>query len=51
MITDAIKDNGSKNADGKSSVAYGVLFDKTANTRTFIILITKIWYEDRILTE
>jgi hypothetical protein len=32
---DAIKEYGSINEDGNSSVAYGVLFDKTANTRTW----------------
>lgn len=31
---EAIKDYGTVNADGNSSVAYGTLFDKTANTRT-----------------
>jgi hypothetical protein len=29
---DAIKESGTENADGKISVSYGVLFDKTANT-------------------
>ncbi|KAF9040822.1 costars domain-containing protein [Panaeolus papilionaceus] len=30
--SEAIKDYGSMGADGKISVAYGILFDKTANT-------------------
>lgn len=30
---DAIRSYGSKGDDGKFSCAYGVLFDKTANTR------------------
>ncbi|KAF9474612.1 hypothetical protein BDN70DRAFT_815398 [Pholiota conissans] len=30
--TEAIKDHGTVNADGHSSVSYGILFDKTANT-------------------
>ncbi|KAJ7472380.1 costars domain-containing protein, partial [Mycena galericulata] len=29
---DAIKEYGTVNSDGRSSVAYGILFDKTANT-------------------
>ena len=33
--SDAIKEYGTTNSDGKYSVAYGVLFDKTANTRAF----------------
>ncbi|KAF8164683.1 costars domain-containing protein, partial [Crassisporium funariophilum] len=32
ILENAIKDHGTVNADGKSSVAYGILFDKTANT-------------------
>ncbi|KAK7438902.1 hypothetical protein VKT23_017829 [Stygiomarasmius scandens] len=32
ILKDAIKENGSKNSDGKYSVSYGILFDKTANT-------------------
>ncbi|THU86772.1 hypothetical protein K435DRAFT_359753 [Dendrothele bispora CBS 962.96] len=32
ILKDAIKEHGSKNSDGHSSVAYGILFDKTANT-------------------
>ncbi|KDR71025.1 hypothetical protein GALMADRAFT_254174 [Galerina marginata CBS 339.88] len=32
ILTKAIKDYGTVNADGNSSVAYGILFDKTANT-------------------
>ncbi|KAF9064559.1 costars domain-containing protein, partial [Rhodocollybia butyracea] len=31
---DAIKEYGSLDSEGKYSVAYGILFDKTANTRT-----------------
>lgn len=30
---DAIKEYGTVNSDGRSSCAYGILFDKTANTR------------------
>ncbi len=33
MYSDAIKEYGSKNSDGKYSVTYGILFEKTANTR------------------
>ncbi|KAJ7039449.1 hypothetical protein C8F04DRAFT_950011, partial [Mycena alexandri] len=29
---DAIKEYGTVNGDGRSSCAYGILFDKTANT-------------------
>ncbi|KAJ7071738.1 costars domain-containing protein, partial [Mycena belliarum] len=29
---DAIKEHGTVNSDGRTSVAYGILFDKTANT-------------------
>ncbi|KAK0231594.1 costars domain-containing protein [Armillaria fumosa] len=32
ILKDAIKEHGSLNTDGKSSVSYGILFDKTANT-------------------
>ncbi|KAJ7062843.1 costars domain-containing protein [Mycena amicta] len=32
VLRDAIVQYGSENSDGKSSVAYGILFDKTANT-------------------
>ncbi|KIM42687.1 hypothetical protein M413DRAFT_444360 [Hebeloma cylindrosporum] len=32
ILRDAIKEYGTINAEGKSSVAYGILFDKTANT-------------------
>ncbi|KAF6748567.1 costars-domain-containing protein [Ephemerocybe angulata] len=32
ILKKAIKDNGTVNADGKSSVSYGVLFNKTADT-------------------
>lgn len=32
ILKDAIKEHGTTNSDGKYSVAYGVLFDKTANT-------------------
>ncbi|KAF8983330.1 costars domain-containing protein [Cyathus striatus] len=32
VLRDAIKANETKNADGKSTIPYGVLFDKTANT-------------------
>ncbi|KAK0463140.1 costars domain-containing protein, partial [Desarmillaria tabescens] len=32
LCAEAIKEHGSLNTDGKSSVSYGVLFDKTANT-------------------
>lgn len=31
--TDAIKESGIVNGDGRISCAYGTLFDKTANTR------------------
>jgi hypothetical protein len=31
--SDAIKDYGTLNGDGQSSVSYGILFDKTADTR------------------
>ena len=33
LTTEAIKDYGTVNSDGRYSVAYGILFDKTANTR------------------
>ncbi|KAF5309186.1 hypothetical protein D9619_012741 [Psilocybe cf. subviscida] len=32
VLKDAIKEFGTANAEGKTSVSYGVLFDKTANT-------------------
>ncbi|KAJ7250420.1 costars domain-containing protein [Mycena rebaudengoi] len=32
ILKDAIKEYGTVNSDGRSSVAYGILFDKTANT-------------------
>ncbi|KIJ96469.1 hypothetical protein K443DRAFT_682322 [Laccaria amethystina LaAM-08-1] len=32
ILKDAIKEHGTTNPDGKFSIAYGVLFDKTANT-------------------
>ncbi|KAF8905754.1 costars domain-containing protein [Gymnopilus junonius] len=32
ILATAIKEYGIVNADGRSSVAYGILFDKTANT-------------------
>ncbi|PPQ74265.1 hypothetical protein CVT24_001188 [Panaeolus cyanescens] len=32
ILKNAIKDNGTTGSDGKKSVAYGILFDKTANT-------------------
>ncbi|RDB20342.1 Costars family protein ABRACL [Hypsizygus marmoreus] len=32
ILKDAIKEFGTSNADGKTSVSYGILFDKTANT-------------------
>ncbi|KAJ8087724.1 hypothetical protein PM082_006561 [Marasmius tenuissimus] len=32
ILKDAIKEYGSPNAEGKHSVAYGILFDRTANT-------------------
>ncbi|GLB33205.1 putative costars [Lyophyllum shimeji] len=32
ILKDAIKEFGTANADGTTSVSYGVLFDKTANT-------------------
>ncbi|KAK0492737.1 costars domain-containing protein [Armillaria luteobubalina] len=32
VLKAAIKEHGSLNIDGKSSVSYGILFDKTANT-------------------
>ncbi|KAJ7719086.1 costars domain-containing protein [Mycena maculata] len=32
ILKDAIKEYGAVNSDGRSSVAYGILFDKTANT-------------------
>ncbi|PPQ79481.1 hypothetical protein CVT26_015217, partial [Gymnopilus dilepis] len=32
ILTKAIKDYGAVNSDGRYSVAYGILFDKTANT-------------------
>ena len=38
-IQDAIKQYGSMDDEGNSSIAYGVLFDKTANTRESIITI------------
>jgi hypothetical protein len=31
-IEEAINDYGSVNSEGKKSIAYGVLFDKTADT-------------------
>ncbi|CAK5275971.1 unnamed protein product [Mycena citricolor] len=31
-LADAIKQHGTTDAGGQSSVAYGILFDKTANT-------------------
>lgn len=34
---DAIKQYGTVGSDGKSSVAYGILFDKTANTRQYSV--------------
>lgn len=33
ILVAAIKQHGSRNDSGKHSVEYGVLFDKTANTR------------------
>ena len=33
ILVAAIKEYGSVNAEGQTSVKYGVLFDKTANTR------------------
>ena len=39
---DAIKEYGTANSDGKYSVAYGVLFDKTANTRALLLLLALI---------
>jgi hypothetical protein len=33
ISSDAIKDYGTLNGDGQSSVSYGILFDKTADTR------------------
>jgi len=32
ILEKAIKDHGNINTEGKSSVSYGILFDKTANT-------------------
>ncbi|KAJ7683581.1 costars domain-containing protein [Mycena rosella] len=32
ILKDAIKEHGTVNSDGRTSVAYGILFDKTANT-------------------
>ncbi|KAJ7740625.1 costars domain-containing protein [Mycena metata] len=32
ILKDAIKEYGTVNGDGRSSCAYGILFDKTANT-------------------
>jgi len=32
ILKKAIKEFGSVNADGNTSISYGVLFDKTANT-------------------
>ncbi|KAJ7576722.1 costars domain-containing protein [Mycena floridula] len=32
ILRDAIKEYGTVDADGKASCAYGILFDKTANT-------------------
>ncbi|KAH8827703.1 costars domain-containing protein [Flagelloscypha sp. PMI_526] len=32
ILKDTIKENGSTNSDGKYSVSYGILFDKTQNT-------------------
>ncbi|KAF9460961.1 costars domain-containing protein [Collybia nuda] len=32
ILKDAIKEFGSANAEGKTSVSYGVLFEKTANS-------------------
>ncbi|TFK35091.1 costars domain-containing protein [Crucibulum laeve] len=32
ILKDAIKEYGTTNSDGQKSVAYGILFDKTANT-------------------
>jgi len=32
ILKDAIKEFGSLNSDGRFSISYGVLFDKTANT-------------------
>ncbi|KAF4615932.1 hypothetical protein D9613_011327 [Agrocybe pediades] len=32
LLKEAIKDHGSVNSEGKSSVPYGVLFEQTANT-------------------
>ncbi|KAJ6544275.1 costars domain-containing protein [Mycena capillaripes] len=32
ILKDAIKEYGTVNKDGRNSVAYGILFDKTANT-------------------
>lgn len=39
QLVDAIKKHGSKNNDGKFVIAYGVLYDKTQNTRMF-------WYNN-----
>ncbi|KAJ3710846.1 costars domain-containing protein, partial [Lentinula raphanica] len=32
ILKDAIKDYGTKDSKGRYTIAYGVLFDKTANT-------------------
>jgi len=32
ILKEAIQQYGTANADGQSSVSYGILFDKTANT-------------------
>ncbi|KAJ3759713.1 costars domain-containing protein, partial [Lentinula raphanica] len=32
ILKDAIKDYGTKDSQGRYSVAFGILFDKTANT-------------------
>ncbi|KAF8812678.1 hypothetical protein BYT27DRAFT_7086743, partial [Phlegmacium glaucopus] len=32
ILQKAIKDYGTVNTDGNSSISYGILFDKTANT-------------------
>lgn len=37
ILIKAIKEHGSVNAAGQASVSYGVLFDKTANTRTALL--------------
>ncbi|KAJ4485428.1 costars domain-containing protein [Lentinula aciculospora] len=36
ILKDAIKEYGSVNSEGKYSVSYGVLFDKTANTQLYL---------------